>query len=279
MEIHLPHPLFFLHIPKTAGTTLNKILDNNLSPENILDLYTEDQHAAIKETTYDQISEYALVRGHVFMADFADVLDGPVPFRVFAFLRDPIERVISEYYFLKRWPKSHLYIYLNENNVSLAEYITSEAPMLKQRGRNNMMNSLSGVIQGTEDDRLALAWHHLKDRFLTFGILERFDESLLMLKRHAGLENVFYEKQNVRAVNADRPVSAEEMDIIHEYNQMDIKLYELAMEEFSQRVELLGPSFRTEVRMFGKVNERFQRVSDLVNRNSGVQQGALINSK
>lgn len=275
----MPEPLFFLHIPKTAGTTLNKVLDNNLSPENILDLYTDEQHAAIRDTTYDQIAAYSLVRGHIFVSDFADILEGPVPFRVFTFLRDPIERVISEFYFLKRWPKSHLYAYLNENDVTLGEYVVSEAPVLRQRGRNNMTNSLSGVVDGSEDDRLALAWYHLKERFLTFGILERFDESLLMIKRLAGLENTFYEKQNVRAANVDRPVTPDEMDIICEYNQMDIKLYDMARVEFDRRVEMLGPAFRSEVRMFGKVNERYQRVSELVNRKTGVRQGDVINSK
>jgi len=275
----MPQPLFFLHIPKTAGTTLNKVLDDNLSPDNILDLYTDEQHAAIGDVTYEEIAEYSLVRGHIFISDFKDILDGPVPFRVFTFLRDPIERVISEFYFLKRWPKSHLHKYLNEKNISLGEYITSEDPMLRQRGRNNMTNSLSGVIDGSEDDRLELAWHHLKDRFLTFGILERFDESLLMLKRLAGFDNAFYEKQNVRAINVDRPVTEDDMDIIHEYNQMDIMLYSLATREFNRRVELLGAGFQSEFRAFSSVNVRFQRISALVNSNTGVRQGALINSK
>ena len=120
----MPHPLFFLHIPKTAGTTLNAILDDNLSRKNILDLYTDDQRRQLKQTTYDQISQYALVRGHVFITDFGQILDGPVPFRVFTFLRDPVDRVVSEYFFLKTWPKSQLYTYLNKQNISLAEYVT-----------------------------------------------------------------------------------------------------------------------------------------------------------
>ena len=119
-------PLLFLHIPKTAGTTLNSILDANFDSGSVLDIYTEEQHQAVRDLTYNRLAEYDLIRGHIFVQDYDEILDGPVPMRVFTFLRDPIERVISEYFFLKRWPRSHLYKYLNENRVTLVDYVTSD---------------------------------------------------------------------------------------------------------------------------------------------------------
>ena len=272
-------PFFFLHIPKTAGTTLNTILDDNLPKDRILDLYTESQHRALADICYDDLALYRLVRGHVFITDFDEILDGPVRFRVFTFLRDPVQRVISEFYFLKRWPKSHLYDYLNRNNVTLLEYVTSDDRMLRNRGRNNMVNSLSGTRGANLDEGLELAWHHLKDRFEFFGILERFDESLLMLKRLMGLGSAIYERQNVRATSLDAPLTSDEFEIICEHNRYDLLLYERAVEEFSRRVDLLGPGFQTDVRMFDAINTRFQRVSDLMERSTGLAQGMLINPK
>ncbi|MEF2232432.1 MAG: sulfotransferase [Pseudodesulfovibrio sp.] len=272
-------PFFFLHIPKTAGTTLNAILDDNLPKDRVLDLYTESQHRALAELRYDDLALYRLVRGHVFIADFAEILDGPVPFRVFTFLRDPVQRVISEFHFLKRWPKSHLYDFLNRNNVSLLEYVTSEERPLRNRGRNNMVNSLSGVRGANLDEGLELAWRHLKDRFVFFGILERFDESLLLLKRLMGLGSAFYEKQNVRATSLDAPVTRAEFEVICDCNRYDLLLYERAVEEFSRRVALLGPEFQADVRMFDAINSRFQRVSELVDRRAGLQKGVLLNAK
>ena len=263
-------PYFFLHIPKTAGTTLNTVFDNNLESGSVLDLYTEDQHRAFANVTYDRIARYKMVRGHIFIEDFEEILDGPVRFKVFTFLRDPIQRVISEYNFLKRWPKSHLYEYLNRKNVSLLEYVTSDCRRLRNRGRNNMVNSLSGVRAGDCAERLELAWHHLKDRFVFFGILERFDESLLMLRKLMGLDNTFYEKQNVRIMHADVSVGREEYEVLCEHNRYDLLLYERAVEEFSRRVSLLGPAFQSEVRLFDKVNTRFQKLTRLVNEKAGL---------
>lgn len=270
--------LFFLHIPKTAGTTLNKILDDNFAPDTVFDLYTDDQRLKLRDTTYEQLARYALVRGHIFITNFADILDGPIPFNVFTFLRDPVKRVISEYHFLKSWPKSHLYRYLNENNVSLSEYITSQAPELRMRGHNAMVNSLSGIGLSL-DEGLEQAWHHLKDRFLFFGILERFDESVLQLNKYLGLNRCFYERQNVRNNRAQYAVTPAETALIQEHNQADIILYDRACLEFDRRIRVMGAPFQSELRMFQKVNERFQRVSNLIMERDGLESGDFVNGK
>ncbi|BDQ33027.1 sulfotransferase family protein [Pseudodesulfovibrio portus] len=272
-------PLLFLHIPKTAGTTLNAVLDANFAPGSVLDLYTAEQHRAIRDITYDGLAEYDLIRGHIFVQDYDELLDGPVPVRMFTFLRDPVQRVISEYFFLKRWPKSHLHKYLNENNVSLIDYVTSDIGVLRRRGSNNMTNSLSGTKSHSPGERLRTAWHHLSERFACFGILERFDESLLMLAATAGFSETFYERQNVRAVDADRIVTPAELDVIAEYNRLDVRLYEMAVLEFDRRVQAMGSGFQSDLRLFTKVNERFQHVAEMVNLQAGLEQGAIVNAK
>ena len=272
-------PLLFLHIPKTAGTTLNSILDANFDSGSVLDIYTDEQHQAVRDLTYSRLAEYDLIRGHIFVQDYDDIFDGPVPMRVFTFLRDPVERVISEYFFLKRWPRSHLYRYLNENKVTLVDYVTRDTGVLRRRGTNNMTNSLSGTKCRSLGERFQMAWHHLSERFAFFGILERFDESLLMLAKTVGLNETFYERQNVRSVAADRVVTQAERDVIAEYNQLDVRLYKAAFREFDLRVNALGPGFKSEMRMFTKVNDRFRHVAELMDRRAGLEQAAIVNAK
>ena len=275
----MKQPLFFLHIPKTAGTTLNKILDDNFDTQSVFDLYTDEQRIKLRETTYEDIASYDLVRGHVFIANFSDILDGPIPFNVFTFLRDPISRVVSEYYFLKSWPKSHVYSFLNENDITLSEYVTSDHPQLRMRGKNAMVNSLSGVGLASIDEGLEMAWHHLKDRFMFYGILERFDESVLILNKYLDLGRCFYERQNVRSKQVHHPVTPEEAALIQEHNQADIELYERAYIEFDRRVRVMGDGFQSELRLFTKINEKFQRVSNLIMERDGLESGDFVNGK
>lgn len=270
---------FFLHIPKTAGTTLNTVLDENFGTDTIFDVYTDEQRLRLRDTTYEELIRYRLVRGHVFITNFADILDGPIPFKVFTFLRDPVERVVSEYHFLKNWPKSHLYRYLNENDISLSLYVTSNAPELRMRGRNCMVNSLSGVGLASIDEGLDMAWHHLKDRFAFYGLLERFDESLLMLAKHLDLRRCLYERHNVRGSTVRYPVSPEEAVLIREHNQADIALYDLACTEYERRVLIMGDFFQKELTLFKTINGKFQRVSRLIMERDGIHDIDFINGK
>ncbi len=120
--------------------------------------------------------------------------------RVFTFLRNPVERLVSEYLFQKSWPDNHLYRYLNEENVSFADYITSQAKILKYRGKNFMTRAVSGMDFGLGSfPRAALdtAKRHIERVFGFVGIQEMFDESLLLLRDFLGLRSLYHERMNV----------------------------------------------------------------------------------
>ena len=49
--------------------------------------------------------------------------------------------------------------------------------------------------------------------------------------------------------------------------------------EFDLRVRTLGPGFKSEMRMFTKVNDRFRHVAELMDRRAGLEQAAIVNAK
>lgn len=255
-------PLFFLHLPKTAGTTLNSIFEANFGPEAIISAYDEAGLAAVENLDADALARLKLIQGHIFIRDFSQLLHGPVGFRVLTFLRDPVERLVSEYHFLKTWPEQHLYRPLNDNNVSLREYVTSDEPLYRWRGKNLMTHLLAGIGGGPEE-KLERAKRHLAGGFVFFGLCERFDESLLMLQQHAGLKNLLYERRNVQK---SRPkaddLDAETLDIIREHNQLDLALYAFAQAEFERRVADHGPGFVRQFKAFQRLQRAYQKIAD-----------------
>ncbi|WP_320175876.1 sulfotransferase family 2 domain-containing protein [Maridesulfovibrio sp.] len=253
-------PFFFLHIPKTAGTTLNHIFAAKFPEETICSVYTKEENEFLKKISAEELDRINLVQGHIFVHDFDEFFSGFLGKYAFTFLREPVARVVSEYNFLRTWPENHLYRYLNDEKVSLIEYVSSLRPELIYRGKNLMTRSLCGAV---EDGRSML--ERAKDnlqRLYLFGITERFDESLLMLKRMMNLENVLYEKHNVRKKRST--VTEEELDVIREYNCQDIELYEFASCLFEQRVNDMGDEFKNELSFFKKMNERYQRIANLL---------------
>lgn len=260
---------FFLHIPKTAGTTLGEVLAANYPPESILDVYEQAGFQRVRDLTNADVETLRLIQGHMFIHDYEAFFSGTLPLSAITFLRSPAARVVSEYHFLKSWPQQHLYPLMNENNISLEEFVASEHPKLRHHGKNLMTKSLCGAKpDDTEEAMLERAWHNLSERFTCFGLVERFDESLLLLKDALGLSTIFYDRRNVNKKRTSLAELPEEtLSLIDEHNQLDLELYSRAGKLLDDKISQAGEGFQAQLRTFLKVNERFQRIAEKLLQN------------
>lgn len=85
------HRVFFLHVPKTAGTTLIRHLDRHFDPAEICPALTEE---ALSRVDPDRLASYRLIHGH-FQYDFARLF--PELPAVVTLVRDPVAHVLSHY--------------------------------------------------------------------------------------------------------------------------------------------------------------------------------------
>lgn len=92
--------LVFLHLPKTGGTTLDHHFAKAFAPEEIC-----PKNAELHLMPPEELARYRYFSGH-FVYDQLRFIPGPI-FTV-TVLRNPVERVISNYYFLKRHTEAHL---------------------------------------------------------------------------------------------------------------------------------------------------------------------------
>ncbi len=92
--------IIFLHIPKTAGFTLQKIIERQYPPQSIYTLEPSNELESIREfQSLDpaQRAKTRLLKGHLNMGQkLHEYLPQPVTY--FTILRDPVERVLSHYY-------------------------------------------------------------------------------------------------------------------------------------------------------------------------------------
>ena len=254
--------LFFLHLPRTAGTTLNAILHDNFPPEAVLSVYTREDYQRCRMLDAAELEHIRLIEGHLQPESFEPPSLYGRPLRMFTLLREPLDRLVSEYVFQKSWPENHLYAYLNENGISFREYLTSDVPLLKFRGKNFVSHCLAGVFAQDRDmgEVLALAKKHLAECFCVVGIQERFDESLLLLAGEIGLQKLCYERRNMLRPGATSGVSAEDRALAASLNSADLELYAFARGLFERRVEAAGPAFAARLREFRFLNEKYQKI-------------------
>lgn len=87
--------LKFLHLPKTAGTSVRHFLAKFFRPEEICPAGFRGEFRALSD---DQLATYRVFAGHLDWEDL-DRVEGPS--FTFTVLREPRERVLSYYFFMR----------------------------------------------------------------------------------------------------------------------------------------------------------------------------------
>jgi Galactose-3-O-sulfotransferase len=244
--------LIFIHIPKTAGSTLRPIMDRHYPRPVIykLDFLPRDLDAFLRRPEQPR-SRIRVLQGH-FPFGLHQHLSVPADY--LTILREPVNRIISMYYWI-HGNDDHV---LNTlvRSMSLRDFADSGFEITA----NHQTSLISGLPTKTDSRALAVAKKNLQGQITAFGLNERFDESLLLFKKRLGWNHVFYSRRNV---TKNRPLSSEVpatvVEIIQKHNSLDIELYEFATQAFDETIRALGPSFQAEVRRFQRINHIWAR--------------------
>ncbi|WP_445487020.1 sulfotransferase family 2 domain-containing protein [Niallia sp. 03133] len=238
----------FIHIPKTGGTTLNEIFKRQYNSKKFHD--HDSYNGEIK--TLDELNEHEknkilAVAGHHFYGDHEYFNK---PFRYFTMLRNPVDRVISLYYFLQTFPG-----YERVKDMSLEEYILAEP-----EAQNNQTVLICGDFVNPDLDTA-------KERLKTFqivGVTDMFDESLFFLKKEFNWKKVNYTKKNI---TKNRPlkeeISSDLINLIKEYNALDIELYYFAKQLLEEKINNLDSKEKVQLASFIKRQANFSKRNSL----------------
>jgi hypothetical protein len=227
----------FLHVPKTAGSSIRTLLKQNYAAESMIGFSGELKPLAWYRSAPPEFKHrHTLVHGH-----FPYGLHEGVPaYTYFTFLRDPVDRHFSDFHFLKRYEPHPMHARIASGEIGLAEWadIFERQPMY----RNIITGYVSGEGAERQSDRASLerAKFNLLRDFTFCGLTERFDESVLILARRLGWLSVFYLTKNV---STDRVVPDDLRQRTRANLELDEELYAFARREFDAAPELSDPLF------------------------------------
>lgn len=237
----------FLHIPRTAGTTLHRIIERQYPPEEIFFIQSNDPFVDVgefKALSEEQRAGIRMLKGHMPFGLHESI---PGPSTYFTILRDPIERVISLYYFILRAPQHYLYDTIMSENMSLQTLLERKIPVMMNDGQVRMISGTWGNLGFGECNRdvLEIAKKNLREYFAVVGIAERFDETLFLLKETFDWQNnIEYQRCNVTQNRpSKRDFSQEALHTIAQANQLDIELYKYAKEMLKEQFRRQGFRF------------------------------------
>lgn len=212
-------PLWFVHIPKTAGTSFRLGAAEMLGSERVWNDYgaqSAETHPIIARNIYQLKDMYAfrqrlegqplaMLAGHVPASKYFDLAGVR---NTFSFVRDPVQRVISDY---KHFVRHAGY------EGSLESFIN----------RKELQNRQARFLSGAPLHAYGL-----------IGLSERYQEGLALLNHQYGL-GIPERTDNVAdRVGEPHALAAEDVASIMALNQKDITLYQQATVLFEQRVML-----------------------------------------
>jgi hypothetical protein len=269
-------PLFvFVHIPKTAGTTVTGILKMNepgartRAAGNVFKGGGGVKRGVRFERLRDEKGTLELdgvnvLTGH-FPLGMRDYLPRDRDVRCFTFLRDPADRMLSHYFQLRsieerdrakgreRSKREDFGLAPLPLDPTLDDMV--EGGYIHDNLHTRMLSGDPEPFGEVTDEMLERAKQNLREELVFFGLTERFDESLVLAKRRLGFETVLYRAPGTSAsagrVNATRPRGDEIPDGLlrsaERRNRYDIELYGYAKELFDDAPELEELEFQVEL--------------------------------
>ena len=212
--------IIFLHIPKTAGQSVHQFLRNLVGPDSVAPARVNEQLCAL---SVQDLRSYRLISGHLDWALLDCVQE---PKFVFTILRNPVDRILSFYFFLRGEAQklSDAELRLPENqgkhavlNLSCDDYFNAGKPHLRIFLDNHYDNFYMYYFAGrTYDARHRLLARRAADKSLTEArILKMAFDNLALLDGVYTIDRLDLLERDVRFATGvhDGPVSLAKLHI------------------------------------------------------------------
>ena len=214
-------PLFFIHIPKTAGSSFRVAAEQYFGSDVTYFDYgkgSKETHPDIVKYEYELKDRYLaakcikssakLLSGHVIYPKYAPFFQ---PKSVVTFVRDPAQQVRSHF----------------EHFSRLHGYKGSFKDFIKE---NRFANMQSKALNGVWADAIGF-----------IGITERYNESIALFNQYYGTDiKVLDINKNTAKPSGAYTFSEDEITLIREMNSQDFAFYDYALKRFDVHKNLLN---------------------------------------
>jgi hypothetical protein len=233
--------VIFLHLPKTAGTTLNRLIEWEYP---LGEMYSVDpvlfewSFAHLRNLSKRRLRKTRMFKGHMLFG-LHEVL--PQPATYITVLRNPVERVLSAFYFMRSYKLHPLYWKMRNEKWTVEQFV-------ERSSRDNVQCKIianAPYHSPCTQEVLERATDHLNNYFSVVGLSERFEESLALMKLRFGWQLKSYSSFNVtRARPKKEDLPRATLDLIAEKNRFDVALYQHATRLFESAVSKHQPEVK-----------------------------------
>jgi hypothetical protein len=254
-------PIFFIHPPKSGGSTVISFFDLNKGKDQFIN-FEWDQHGWADNRA--KLSETGVGGGHQSYG-IHRILKTPLTYCTI--LRDPLARQISHYWYafngkngeiVRGASVSAVEALVRRGEISLDEWISES-----YGGKNLFVHMLSG--QSTADENsLKIARENLRKHIRMTGLCENMSEFLIRLCGKTGLRLPFYFETNKteHSPRSEAPLSEPARRKFIEQNHLDYELVKDVMLDAARDVREAGSTFSKAMEVVNTVQAEIDKLEN-----------------
>ena len=217
----------FIHIPKTAGTAFRAVIEHNVPVEKRAEVYRTGG-VSLARAFWEQkaiVSHAEIALGH-FEHRVHEFVDRECAY--FTILRDPVQRVLSLYKFLKYDYQTHpLHRAFNSGELTFEKWI-DRRPRPAVNVMTKMVSGLASEYEAFTPEMLPRAVQNLH-AMSAVGIQEDYNASVDVICSTLGWTPV-YGQRNRSSMSSDEVIeqdgiTPEALEKVAFLNALDIELY------------------------------------------------------
>jgi Galactose-3-O-sulfotransferase len=262
--------LIFLHIPKTAGTTMRSIIRRQYSPEELYAVEDPDWVSKNAEFFLKSKKNNSGIRCLIGHFPYGVHHYLPDPAQYITILRNPVEWTLSTYSDISSKQVTAVR-YLKQaalDGIKLADF----PQFLVDNGlANPQTRAVAGFVDVAHmgpphpplpPNALQVARDNIGSNNVAAGVVERFDESVVLFKMKLGWHNVCYRHQNATQKRIRREeLSPTLIERITRCHALDFQLYEEVNRRLDSQISGHEPEFSRQLHRFKRINRYYQTIS------------------
>lgn len=213
-----------VHVPKAGGSTIRQLMNRNFGDG----FYNSNSLLETKQYTSFDVSE--IIRCHPWLRCFCDhKLSLDLPFDsqhanvlALCFVRDPVERFISRYFFHRNFEKVNCIA----QRMSFREF--ADAELVNQHVHPQTNSQIYFLNGGKGNQEMQVIEDAIATGKTFLFPIERFDEACICLEQMFpdDFKDLSYVKTNVS--KRDIQISAEDREFVQQHLKIDVPVFELA---------------------------------------------------
>jgi hypothetical protein len=222
----------FLHIPRTGGTGLNRILSTYYNTSKIAHIFDQGGESAGTlgevervERLINSNNNIDLVTGHFGYGDIK--INRPTKF--FTLIRDPLERIHSYYKYILTQPDHYLRKYIIDRRLSFDRFALSNSTAELDNFQVRMLcGKPSKLKYNCSIEDLKSAIQNVKSGLIHVGFTDKYEQSCLDILSHLEIkvENPIQFKITNSSNSNVRDLSEEVSRELRKKNSLDCMLIE-----------------------------------------------------